>query len=137
MNPPNGGPESANIRDLPWIREEELKTLGEGRGPIVLPDVDVVLTQARNVFEKARAINPDSWKDNNNFLKSAAVSDYLHTFMVAYHELLKSATNTTVYCSYKDPSGNLCGAIMHISVDSTGVYYQCPINKYQHVQPVP
>lgn len=126
-----------NIRDLPWVRAEELRTLTEGRGLIVLPDYDVVLKQAKEVFEKARAVDAQTWKETKGFLKEDAVRDYLHALVVAYHELLRSATNTTVYCNYKDQNGNLCGSIMDITVDATGVYYQCRLDRYSHVRPVP
>lgn len=120
-------PEVSNIRDLPWVEEEDLQLLGKIPSALILPEMREVLEAARDVFESSRKIE-SKWQVSTQFLKEPSVREFLATFIESFHRLKESASHTDIFCEFKDAMGNLCGSKMDIAVDKFGVYYKCRLD---------
>jgi hypothetical protein len=116
-----------NIRDLPWIDDEQLTHLAEQEphgSPIKLPALEVVLGQAALTFSKAKNIEGDEWRNDGAFLQDSRAKEFLQTLMTACHLVKAHEAHTDIYCGWQTANG-VCGSLMDIEADSIRAYYRC------------
>ena len=124
-----------NIRNLPWFDPEYFDQLLVLLGSVIhLPNLDIVLEQARQVFESSRSIDTDNWQDTKDFIYKPNVRKYLQSLFIAYKELHRSASHSVYYCAWPDKNKNVCGSLMDIRVEQIGAFYVCQTDKSHRTQ---
>lgn len=98
------------VHDLPYFASEReaddlLRMFCDGNRPIILPEFREIQRELERL----------------NSLHTITAFDLLST----YQRLLKSHSNTDIFCGYATSSGGVCGAKMDIEVCALGAFYQC------------
>jgi len=124
----------ANIRDFPGFDAEYIDNLQPFNPVIHLPNVEIVLDYARQVFESSRLIDAEDWQNTKDFICRPNVKHYLKCLLIAYKALQISAIHSTYYCAWLDQHRNVCGALMDIHVEQIGAFYICRVDGSHRTQ---